>query len=62
MVGEDVPSPAVTIVGQSQVAEVTLNEVDAAKVKVGDKATMTFDAVSGFRSPARSLNLIRWER
>lgn len=47
VVGEDVPSPAVTIVGQSQVAEVTLNEIDAAKVKVGDKATVTFDAVSG---------------
>ena len=47
VVGEDVPSPAVTIVGQSQVAEVTLNEIDAAKVKVGDKATMTFDAISG---------------
>ena len=46
VVGEDVPSPAVTIVGQSQVAEVTLNEIDAAKVKVGDKATMTFDAIS----------------
>jgi HlyD family secretion protein len=47
VVGEDVPSPAVTIVGQNQVAEVTLNEIDAAKVTVGDKATMTFDAVSG---------------
>ena len=47
VIGEDVPSPAVTIVGQSQVAEVTLNEIDAAKVKVGDKATMTFDAISG---------------
>jgi multidrug efflux pump subunit AcrA (membrane-fusion protein) len=46
VVGEGVPSPAVTIVGQSQVAEVTLNEVDAAKVKVGDQATMTFDAIS----------------
>jgi multidrug efflux pump subunit AcrA (membrane-fusion protein) len=45
VVGEDVPSPAVTIVGQSQVAEVTLNEIDAAKVQVGDKATMTFDAL-----------------
>ncbi len=47
VVGEDVPSPAVTIVGQSQVAQVTLNEIDAAKVNVGDKATMTFDAITG---------------
>jgi len=46
VIGEDVPSPAVTIVGQTQVAQVTLNEIDAAKVKVGDKATMTFDAIS----------------
>ncbi len=45
VIGETVPSPAVTIVGQGQVAQVTLNEVDAAKVKVGDKATMTFDAL-----------------
>jgi len=45
VIGETVSSPAVTIVGQSQVAQVTLNEVDAAKVKVGDKATMTFDAL-----------------
>jgi multidrug efflux pump subunit AcrA (membrane-fusion protein) len=45
VVGDVVPSPAVTIVGQSQVAQVTLNEVDAAKVTVGDKATMTFDAL-----------------
>lgn len=47
VVGETVSSPAVTIVGQSQVAEVTLNEVDAAKVKVGDPATLTFDALTG---------------
>jgi HlyD family secretion protein len=45
VIGETVASPAVTIVGQGQVAEVTLNEVDAAKVKLGDPATLTFDAL-----------------
>jgi multidrug efflux pump subunit AcrA (membrane-fusion protein) len=44
IVGETVPDPAVSIVSQSEIAEVTLNEIDAAKVSVGDKATLTFDA------------------
>ncbi len=36
-----------TIITKEQMADISLNEVDAAKVKVGDKATMTFDAVEG---------------
>jgi multidrug efflux pump subunit AcrA (membrane-fusion protein) len=44
-VGETVASPAVSIVGEGDQAQVTLNEVDAAKVMVGDKATLTFDAL-----------------
>ncbi len=47
VVGETVASPAVTIVGDGEVAQVTLNEVDAAKVVNGDKATLTFDAIDG---------------
>jgi multidrug efflux pump subunit AcrA (membrane-fusion protein) len=47
VVGATVPSPAVSIVGASKVALVTLNEVDAAKVSLGQKATLTFDAISG---------------
>jgi multidrug efflux pump subunit AcrA (membrane-fusion protein) len=43
--GETVSSPAVSMVGSGQVAQVTLNEVDAAKVTLGDKATLTFDAL-----------------
>ncbi|MFA6322506.1 MAG: efflux RND transporter periplasmic adaptor subunit [Candidatus Buchananbacteria bacterium] len=35
-----------TLITQQKMAEVTLNEVDVAKVKVGQKATLTFDAVS----------------
>ena len=35
----------VTLVTKQKIAEVSLNEVDAAKVKAGQKATLTFDAV-----------------
>ncbi len=38
-------SSPVTIVGDGQVAQVTLNEIDAAKVQLGDRATLTFDAL-----------------
>ncbi len=45
VVGTTVPSPAVSMVTQGELAEVTLNEVDAAKVAIGNKATLTFDAL-----------------
>lgn len=35
----------VTFVTPQQMATISLNEIDAAKVKVGQKATMTFDAI-----------------
>jgi len=44
-IGETAGSNAVTIVGDGQVAQVTLNEIDAAKVALGDPATLTFDAL-----------------
>jgi HlyD family secretion protein len=44
-VGETAGSNAVTIVGDGQVAQVTLNEINAAKVSLGDPATLTFDAI-----------------
>jgi multidrug efflux pump subunit AcrA (membrane-fusion protein) len=47
IIGETPGSSAVTIVGDGQVAQVTLNEIDAAKVSTGDPATLTFDAISG---------------
>jgi HlyD family secretion protein len=34
-----------TIVGQSKVASISLNEIDAAKVKVGQTVNITFDAI-----------------
>ncbi len=36
-----------TIITNDRLAELSLNEVDAAKVKVGQKATLTFDAIDG---------------
>ena len=35
----------VSIITQQKIAEITLNEVDAAKVKTGQKTTLTFDAL-----------------
>ena len=36
-----------TFITKQRLAEISLNEVDVAKVKVGQKATLTFDAVDG---------------
>ena len=37
-----------TLVTNKKIAEIDLNEVDIAKVKVGQKVTLTFDAISDF--------------
>ncbi len=34
-----------TLISDQKIAQLSLNEVDAAKLKVGDKATLTFDAI-----------------
>lgn len=36
-----------TLVAKNQMAEISLNEVDVAKVAVGQKVTLTFDAIDG---------------
>ena len=36
-----------TLITKQKIAEVSLNEVDVAKIKSGQKATLTFDAVEG---------------
>ncbi len=47
-VGDMAGSAAVaTIITARQIANLSLNEVDAAKIKLGEKATLTFDAVDG---------------
>jgi len=37
-----------TIVGDQKIANISLDEVDAAKVHAGDAVTITFDAITGF--------------
>ena len=46
-VGDNVSSGTTigTFITQQKVADITLNEVDVAKIKIGDKATLTFDAI-----------------
>ncbi len=39
-------SSIATMITNQKIAEISLNEVDVAKVKIGQKATLTFDAVS----------------
>jgi HlyD family secretion protein len=36
-----------TLITKQQLAEISLNEVDAAKIKIGQKVTLTFDAIDG---------------
>lgn len=36
-----------TLITTQKIAQLSVNEVDAAKIKLGDKATLTFDAVDG---------------
>jgi len=45
--GDSVSSGAVaTLITEQKIAEITLNEIDVAKVKIGQKATVTIDALS----------------
>ncbi|HEY6019765.1 MAG TPA: efflux RND transporter periplasmic adaptor subunit, partial [Candidatus Paceibacterota bacterium] len=46
-VSQDSSGTIASVVTNQQVATLSLNEVDAAKVKTGDKATLTFDAIDG---------------
>ncbi len=39
-------SAIATLITKQKIAEISLNEVDVAKVQIGQKATLTFDAVS----------------
>ena len=36
-----------TLITKQKIATMALNEVDVAKIKIGDKATLTFDAIDG---------------
>jgi RND family efflux transporter MFP subunit len=43
--GDSANGTLATIISDSQIAQLSVNEVDAAKLKLGDKATLTFDAI-----------------
>ena len=38
---------AFTLISKDQIANISMNEVDVAKVAIGDKATLSFDAIPG---------------
>jgi HlyD family secretion protein len=46
-VGEIASGSLGKIITKEKIAEISLNEVDVAKIKLGDKATLTFDAIDG---------------
>lgn len=46
-VGESSGSSVGTLITKQKLATISLNEVDIAKIKLGQKATLTFDAIDG---------------
>jgi multidrug efflux pump subunit AcrA (membrane-fusion protein) len=46
-VGQNAGSTVATIIGTQSIVDLSVNEVDAAKIALGQKATLTFDAISG---------------
>lgn len=46
-----------TLVTSQQVAQLSVNEVDAAKIAAGQKATLTFDAIEGLTLTGRVLSI-----
>ena len=46
-----------TLIANDQVVDISLNEVDAASVIVGDKVTLTFDAIEGLTLTGKVSNI-----
>jgi len=46
-----------TLVSNQQIAEITLNEIDIAKLKIGQKANITFDAIPDLNIAATVINI-----
>lgn len=46
-VGDSASGAITTLLTKQQIAEISLNEVDVAKIKIGNKTTLTFDALDG---------------
>jgi HlyD family secretion protein len=45
--GDSASGALATVISNSQIAQLSVNEVDAAKIALGNKATLTFDAIDG---------------
>ncbi|MCX6797444.1 MAG: efflux RND transporter periplasmic adaptor subunit [Candidatus Doudnabacteria bacterium] len=46
-----------TIITKQQVVKISLNEVDVAKIKLGDKSIMTFDAIDGLEMTGKVVQI-----
>ena len=46
-----------TIITQEKIAKISLNEIDAAKIKIGQKAVLSFDALSGLSISGQVIDL-----
>ena len=46
-----------TIITKQQIVEIALNEVDAAKVKIGQKSSLTFDAIDGLEITGKIIDI-----
>jgi len=45
--GESSSSASITLATKQKIAEITLNEIDVAKIEIGQKVNITFDAIDG---------------
>jgi RND family efflux transporter MFP subunit len=56
--GDSAGSAAIgTIIAKQKLAQITLNEVDVSKIKLGQKATLTFDAIDGLSMTGKVSNI-----
>jgi len=57
--GDSVSSGATiaTLITKQQIAEISLNEVDAAQIKIGQKVTLTFDAIENLTISGQVLEI-----
>ncbi|MFA6364838.1 MAG: efflux RND transporter periplasmic adaptor subunit [Candidatus Paceibacterota bacterium] len=46
-----------TLISSSRYAAISLNEVDVSKVKIGQKATLTFDAIDGYSATGKVIEI-----
>lgn len=51
--GDNASGALASIITTQQIAQLSVNEVDAAKIRVGEKASLTFDAIDGLTLTGR---------